>query len=122
MTEMGALQEFFSSFGIDAYPASSVSNEADLTFPYLTYEPAFDAFGGGNVNITVNLWYCTTDETQPNAKARELLSKMGTRIKCDNGYIWLKKGSPWCQTLSDDTNPSIKRRYINVECEFLTTP
>lgn len=41
-------------------------------------------------------------------------------IKCDEGYIWVKTGSPWCQSLTDDTDKAIKRRYINITLEFLT--
>ena len=44
----------------------------------------------------------------------------GVRLSCDEGYIWLKRGSPWCQNLSDETDPFIKRRYINVTAEYQT--
>lgn len=120
MTKAAALYQFFSSFGMPAYPSSNVPD--DVTFPYLTYELITSAFETGEVGLTVNLWFYTTSEAIPNAKAEEI----GTRIdemaplRCDGGAIWLKRGSPWCQSLSDETSPIIKRRYINVTAEYLT--
>ncbi|MDE6454518.1 MAG: hypothetical protein K2L38_01095 [Dysosmobacter sp.] len=104
-----------------AYTATSVPN--DVTFPYLTYELITSAWGGEPVGLTVNLWFYTTSEAVPNAKAEELSEAIGLGgkiLRCDGGYIWLKRGSPWCQSLSDETRPSIKRRYINVTAEYLT--
>ena len=120
MTKGAALQAFFSQF-MDAYAASSVPE--DVTFPYLTYELITSALDGGEVGLTVNLWFYTTSEAVPNAKAQELSDAIGyggVTLPCDGGFIWLKRGSPWCQNLQDDTDPNIKRRYINVTAEYLT--
>lgn len=121
MTKTAALQSFFSSFGISAYPSSSVPD--DVTFPYLTYDLITGAWGDEQVAITVNLWFYTESEAIPNAKAEEISKKIGlggVNVACDDGTIWLKRGSPWCQSISDDTDKTIKRRYINVTAEFLT--
>lgn len=126
MTKDKTLYAFFSSFGIPAYPANAVLNEsgeADVILPYLTYTPVFDAWGGEPVSLTVNLWYRTESEAIPNAKAQELADAIGMGgklIPCDEGYIWLKRGSPWCQNLSDEVDRFIKRRYLNVTAEYLT--
>lgn len=121
MTKGAALQQFFESFGISAYTASSVPDDA--VFPWLTYELITSAWEGGEVGMTVNLWYYTESEAAPNAKAQEIseaISVGGKVLKCDGGYIWLKRGSPWCQSLTDDTDSNIKRRYLNVTAEYLT--
>lgn len=121
MTKAAALYQFFSSFDMPAYTSASVPD--DVTFPYLTYELITSAWEGGEVGLTVNLWFYTTSEAAPNAKAEELstaIGRGGVRLKCDDGYIWLKRGSPWCQSLSDETSPTIKRRYINVTAEYQT--
>lgn len=121
MTKGAALQQFFESFGIPAYTASSVPDDA--VFPWLTYELITSAWEGGEVGMTVNLWYYTTSEAIPNAKAQEISEAIGVGgkvLKCDGGYIWLKRGSPWCQSLTDDTDSTIKRRYLNVTAEYLT--
>lgn len=103
------------------YTSTSVPD--DVTFPYGTYELITSAWGEEPVGLTVNLWFYTTSEAVPNAKADELsatIGRGGVRLKCDGGYIWLKRGSPWFQSLSDETSPTIKRRYINVTAEYQT--
>ena len=126
MTKDEALYRFFSGFGIPAYPDTAVLNEngePDVVLPYLTYTPVFDAWGGEPVSLTVNLWFYTESEKIPNTKADEISRAIGLGGKilpCDGGYIWLKRGSPWCQSLSDETSPTIKRRYINITAEYLT--
>ena len=120
MTKGAALQAFFSQF-MDAYAASSVPD--DVTFPYLTYDLITSAWDCGEVGLTVNLWFYTTSEAAPNAKAQELSDAIGyggVTLPCDGGFIWLKRGSPWCQNLQDDTDKNIKRRYINVTAEYMT--
>lgn len=121
MTKAAALYEFFSSFGLTACAATSVPE--DVIFPYLTYELVVDSFDGGEVATTVNLWFYTQSEAIPNAKAQEIADAIGAGGKllpCDGGYIWVKRGKPWCQSLPDDTAPDIKRRYLNVTVEYLT--
>ena len=75
------------------------------------------------MSLTVNLWYRTESEAIPNAKAQELSDAIGMGgkvIPCDEGYIWLKRGSPWCKNLADEVDSAIKRRYINMTAEYLT--
>jgi hypothetical protein len=120
MTKGKALDAWFNQF-MTFYPSTAVPD--DVTFPYGTYEAVFDNYTGGEVGLTVNLWFYTESEARPNAKAQELSEAIGSGgklLKCDGGYIWIKRGSPWCQSLTDDTSPTIKRRYINVTAEYLT--
>lgn len=121
MTKAAALQKFFSSFGLPAYHANAVPN--DSVFPWLTYTPIFDSITGSPVSLTVNLWYYGEGEAAPNAKAQEIADAIGiggVTLPCNGGFIWLKRGSPWCQSLSDETSDNIKRRYLNVTAEYLT--
>lgn len=120
MTKAAALQAYFAQF-LPSYAASAVPD--DVIFPYLTYELITSAFEEGEVGMTVNLWYYTTSEAAPNAKANEIsadLSRGPRVLECDEGLIWLKRGSPWCQSLRDDTDPMIKRRYLNMTIEYMT--
>lgn len=120
MTKAASLYQFFSGFGIPAYAANAVPDDAKL--PYLTYTSPVSAFEEGPVSLTVNLWYRTTKETVPNAKAEELSRAIGIggkMLRCDEGLIWLKRGSPFSQPVADD-DPAIKRRYINVTAEYMT--
>ena len=121
MTKGEALNTFFSGFGMTAYASSAVPH--DVTFPYLTFDNVIDSWSGGEVSITVNLWFYTESEAIPNAKAEQVAAAIGLGGKvlpCDEGYIWLKRGSPWCQNLSDEVDKNIKRRYINVTAEYFT--
>lgn len=120
MTKGAALQAFFEGFDLPAYPATNVPEDAGAK--YLTYTPVFDTWGGGQVPITVNLWYRTTSEATLNAKAQELSAAIGGGkfLTCDGGAILLTRGAPWCQAMVDSTDPNIKRRYINVIAEYLT--
>ena len=72
---------------------------------------------------TVNLWYYTTQEAEPNAKAQEISDAIGLGgvfVPCDDGAIWIKRGSPWCQNVRDDSDTNIKRRYLNITVEYIT--
>lgn len=121
MTVDKALHAWFNEF-MTFYPSTAVPDDA--AFPYGTYTAVFNAFENGEVSLTVNLWFYTESEAMPNAKAQELSERIGYSgvvIPCDNGYIWLKRGSPWSQSVVEESNANIKRRYINVTAEYLTT-
>lgn len=120
MTKGAALQSFFDSI-MTSYAASAVPDDA--TLPYLTYELITSAWGGGEVGLTVNMWFRTTSEKEPNAAVDKLSNAIGLGgvfLHCDDGVIWLKRGSPWAQSMTDATDKTIKRRYINVAAEYLT--
>lgn len=119
-TKAAALYGFMSQFGIPAYTASSVPESAE--FPYLTYELSLGAFGDGETGITVNLWYRGESESPANAKADEISKAIGSGgriVQCEGGAIWIKRGTPFCQSVYDTDN-TIKRRYINISAEFFT--
>lgn len=120
MTKAAALHAWFSQF-LTAYPASNVPDDA--VFPWLTYELSTGALDSGEIGLTVNLWYYTESEAVPNAKAQEIsvaIGYGGTVLPCDGGFIWLKRGSPWCQNIAEESDTNIKRRYLNITVEYLT--
>ena len=121
MTKEQALHKFFNQFDIVGYRSTSVPD--DVIFPYLTYDAPVSSFNEDPVSITLNLYYYTDSEAVPDAKAEEIrqaISMGGVLLNCDGGAIWLKWGVPWCQSIVDDTDRNIKRRYINVTAEYLT--
>ena len=120
MTKGAALQSFFDGI-MTSFAASAVPDDA--TLPYLTYELITNAWDGGEVGLAVNMWFRTTSEKEPNAAVDKLSKAIGLGgvfLHCDDGVIWLKRGSPWAQSLTDETDKTIKRRYINVTAEYLT--
>lgn len=122
MTKAGAIYNFLSWFEIPVYAETSVPSDAE--FPYMTYQLATGAFDDGEINIPVSLWYYTDSESIPNAKAEEIASRLGRggcMVPCDNGGIWLKQGSPFCQSVQGEgDNEKVKMRLINIDCEFFT--
>lgn len=120
MTKGAALYQFFNQF-MAAYPVAAVPE--DVIFPYLTYENVIDSWTGGEVAMTVNLWFYTESEAIPNAKVEQISKTIGIggiTVPCNGGFIWIKRGSPFSQPLTDDTAPGIKRRYINLSAEYMT--
>lgn len=122
MTAEATIYTFLSGFNIPAYAATSVSDDAE--FPYLTYELVTGDFMDGELAMVVNLWYRGDSEAEPNAKAREIAERItsgGRIIAFDGGAVWIKKGSPYCQSMGDTADDKIKRRYINLTVEFITS-
>ena len=121
MTKEQALYQFFNSFDIIGYRSTSVPD--DVIFPFLTYDAPISNFDEDPVSITLNLYYYTDSEAVLDAKAEEIRKRIGmggTLLNCDGGGVWLKWGVPWCQSLVDETNNNIKRRYINITAEYFT--
>lgn len=122
MTPEAAIYRFMSSFGIPAY--ASTSTPSDAEFPYITYDLVIGSWMRGDVNMPVSLWYRGESEAEPNAKVREMserLSDGGVALHCDGGMVWLKKGSPWAQAVRvEGEDEKVKRRYINVNVDYMT--
>lgn len=120
MTKDKAIYRFLSQL-MDFYPVSSVPD--DVVFPYGTYELPMGALDSGPLSMTVNLWFYTESEAIPNAKAQELSEMIGYGgkvIECDGGYIWIRRGTPFCVSQSDAEKKEVKLRYINITVEYLT--
>lgn len=117
-----ALYQFWSSFGLLAYDESSVpTGSAAPSFPYVTYRVVTDNLGN-EVGLTASLWYRSSSWVAISQKAEEIAKRLEnlspTRI--DGGYMWLKRGSPFAQRMSDPNDDMIRRIYINITAEFLT--
>lgn len=124
MTKAAALYQFWASFGIDAYEENSVYAMGEKpSFPYITYELNTDSFGDSGIPLSASLWYRSTSWVQANAKAEEISAEIGRGgkfIPCDDGYIWIKRRSPFSQAMGDDSDDMIKRILISVSVEFIT--
>ena len=119
MNKTQALHTLFNNFMV-AYPAHAVPE--DTIFPWLTYEVITANWGDNSVPITVNMWFRTESEAIPNKMAEDFRKYIieNDTVECDEGFIWVKPGEPWCQSLSDDTDPFIKRRYITLTLDYMT--
>lgn len=123
MTKEAALYNFWSMFGLPAYEENSVpSGEDGADYPYITYQVVTDSFGN-DVLLTGSVWCRSTSWKEANAKAQEIsnmLSRGGVMISCDGGAIWIRRGVPFAQSMGDDSDDLIKRKYINIVAEYIT--
>ena len=120
MTKAAAIYEFWSNFGLTAYEENSVPSDAQM--PYITYQFVSDSFGN-DVAMTASAWYRSTSWVEANRKADEIsryIEIMSEPIKIDEGRMWVKKGTPFCQSMGDDSDELIKRKYFNLVVEFFT--
>ena len=120
MTKAAAIYQFWNSFGLTAYEENSVPDDA--AFPYITYQLVTDSFGY-EIPLTASLWYRSESWKTINAKTEEIsqkISRGGKIIPCDGGAIWLKRGQPFAQSMGDESDDLIKRKYLNITAEFMT--
>lgn len=120
MTKAAAIYQFWNSFGLTAYEENTVPTDA--AFPYITYQLVTDSFDH-EVPITASLWYRSESWNAINAKTEEIsqkISRGGKIIACDDGAIWLKRGQPFAQSMGDESDDLIKRKYLNITAEFMT--
>ena len=120
MTKAAAIYQFWSSFGLAAYEENTVPTDA--AFPYITYQLVTDSFGR-EIPLTASIWYRSESWTAINAKTEEIsqkISRGGKVIPCDGGAIWLKRGQPFAQSMGDESDDLIKRKYLNITAEFMT--
>ena len=120
MTKAAAIHQFWNGFGLAAYEENSVPVGA--TFPYITYQLVTDSFDR-EVTAAASLWYRSESWTAINAKTEEIsqkISRGGRVIPCDGGVIWMKRGQPFAQSMGDESDDLIKRKYLNTTAEFIT--
>lgn len=121
MTKEAAIYNFWSSFDIPAYEENTIPSDA--TFPYIAYQLVIDSFGY-DVMATASLWYRDESWLNVNSKANEIAAYIGQGgkiIKCDGGRIWIKRNEPFAQNMGDPSDDLIRRKYLNIAIEFLTT-
>lgn len=121
MTKEAVIYSFFLGFGIPAYEENTVPSDA--SFPYLTYSLPVGDILGGTIAGSCSLWYRGEYWLDVNEKSREISEKIGlggVTLKCDEGLIWIRRGVPFSQNMGDDSDDMIRRKYINIEADFIT--
>lgn len=130
MDKLQAYNSFWNSFGIPAYDELSVPEEVydetlqkmvPLAPPYITYKTIYDSFGS-SLPTTVSIWYRGTGWTDVSRKAEEIaygITRGGRMIGYQGGALWVRRGTPWAQRMSDPNDDSIRRILLNLEIEFM---
>ena len=120
MDKAQTINTFWNSFGITAYDENTVPQDAVM--PRITYDVATDQLGHV-VNMSASLWYRSNSWKDISLKATEIEKRLGEHggivLKLNEGRLWITKGSPFTQRMSDPDD-SIRRIYINIQAEFLT--
>ncbi len=120
MDKEQALQAFWSSFGLEAYDENTVPIEA--TMPYITYAVVTDSLEN-KVSASASLWYKSTSWKDISNKKDEISNAIGIGghvTPINGGYMWITRGTPFAQRMSDPNDDSIRRIYLNAVVEFLT--
>ena len=124
MDNAQAIHSFWSSFGLTAYDENTVPDNAMTVNDgkYITYS-VVTAYFDEPVMPSASLWYKSTswaEITQKAAQIGEAIGLGGKVLKTDDGYIWLKRGVPFAQRMSDEDD-TIRRIYLNIEVEYFTS-
>ena len=120
MDKAQAIDNFWNSFGLEAYDEHTVP--PTVTFPYITYSVATDSVGN-IVPLYSSLWYRDSSWEEIQKKADEISKAIGYGgkiIKIDDGYMWLVRNTPFAQRETDPNDDSIRRIYLMTQAEFLT--
>jgi hypothetical protein len=120
MDKASAIDHFWNGFGIPAYDENTVPDNAPM--PRITYNVITDSLGN-TVNLSASIWYQGRSWKDVTLKAEEIEKYIGEHggivMNLDNGKLWMVKGSPFSQRMSDNDS-SIRRIYLNIQAEFLT--
>lgn len=119
MNKDQALHSFWAGFGLTTYDENTVPENAPM--PRLTYNVATASFNE-NVAMTASLWYRTRSWEEIGNKAAQIAREIGRGgkvIPFDDGAIWIRRGTPFSQRISDEDD-MIRRILINVDAEYVS--
>ena len=121
MDKAQAINAFWNSFEWKAYDEGTVPDDAPI--PRITYSVVTDSLGNP-VMIPASLWDKSTSWERVTKKSEEISKRLEEMypptIAIDNGRVYLTKGSPFAQRMSDSTDSTVRRIYLNVDAEFFT--
>lgn len=121
MDKEQAIHSFWSSFGIPAYDANTVPDDAVM--PYITYSVATGALEDVLL-LNASIWYRSTSWRDVAEKTKQIAEYVGVGgyklMRVDGGYLFLTQGSPFSQRMPDQSDDMIRRVYININAEFFT--
>lgn len=123
MDSAQALHQFWSRFGWKAYDKATVPSEAfEPEMPRITYDVAKSEFLS-DISLSASLWDRSYSWDAISKKADEIYNYIGLGgriIHYDDGDIWIKRGSPFMQRMTDEDD-TVRRIYINVDVEYFTS-
>ena len=119
MNKAQAIQQFWSGFGLPAYDQHTVPQGAQM--PYITYSVSESDFDR-RISQTASIWYRSSSWEEVTLKSYEIAKKIklgGVAVQVDGGGMWIYRGSPFSQRMSD-TDDTVRRIALNVTVEYFT--
>lgn len=113
------LHDFWSSFGIPAYPEYAVPDNAAL--PYITYE-LIEPNWRDSSPYYARIWYRDTSYIGITEKVDEIRNAIGegVRIVINDGYVFLFKDTTFIQFQPTEAEDEyIKIAYLQMICHVL---
>lgn len=132
MNKQQAFNNFWNRFGVLAFEENSVPSDevfdalikaGKITskFPYITYQVLTDDISG-SVFPTASIWDKSNSWERSDLLSNQIaeyIQKMNT-IKLDDGRMFITKGSPYSQHMTEEGDPSIRRIILNIGVQFFT--
>ena len=117
-----ALFNFWSKFGLPAYDENTVPENTGER--YITYNTVFDSMGNV-INLHGSIWDVNSTSWEFVSKKAEEIGKAieeqyPISYAIENGRLYIAKGTPFAQRMSDPSSDRVRRIYINLQAEFLT--
>lgn len=112
------LYSYFNGFGASAFLENTVP--VGTPFPYITYTLSYQDEYEDNL-VQARLWTKSSSMIQVADLTDKIETNIGNGITikgADGGTIWLKKGSPFAQFITDD-DITLKIVYINIVTNIL---
>jgi len=123
MDKSQAIHNFWSQFGLPAYDENTV-NASKAGDRYITYNVETDSIGSV-LNLYGNIWDMDSTSWEfLSRKAEEIAETIERKYPIsygiDNGRLYIAKGTPFAQRMSDPSSDRVRRMYILIQAEFLT--
>lgn len=132
MNKQQAYNAFWSDFGVLAFEENSVPDDktiqsmidaglASSKYPYITYQVIADSFDS-TIYPSASIWDKNTSWERSDLLSNRIAEKIVkmTPMKLDDGRMFICKGSPFSQHMSEEGDSSIRRIVLNLQVEFFT--
>lgn len=132
MNKQQAYNAFWSDFDVLAFEENAVPDDATIQamidgekikskYPYITYQVLTDSFDSV-IYPTASIWDKNTSWQRSDILSNRIAETIGkmTPIKLDDGRMFIVKGSPYSQHMSEEGDSSIRRIVLNLQVEFFT--
>ena len=122
MNKSQAITNFWSGFGIPAYDENTVPDNPGQR--YIAYSVSTGSLDDV-INMYAKIWDLDTNswkfvEDKASEIAYAITTMVPPTIQIDNGRLYISKGNPFSQRLSDAENDRVRGVYINIQAEFLS--